>query len=310
MPRIPTPTDILCNQFLQNASLVSKSVEPIKVLRARAYQIKDSNVLIRASLLGKSNRYFFGLNYIHVEEMANLDNPFIAFICGSIENSVIFPAKILFDYLPSISHDRNGEYKIVFDKDLNLVLNGRNNRINCKEYIQAWDLVANPPNTYSQKSTVEESLHNVLQGRLLEIGNIRGYQTFSPNKSKLFNGKPLSSIATLSECPSLQFSEYTVLRQIDVLWFRERGANYIPECGFEIELSTGTWSGVGRLATLIDYANTRLFVISDDMKKYNQVMNAFSDFQLRYNHVQTSLVSDLYSAELGLRDLRVKIGIL
>lgn len=309
MPKTLTPTDILCNEFLKNASRITKSVEPIKVLRARAYQIRDSNVLIRASLLGKNNRYFFGLNYIHVEEMANLDNPFIAFICGSVENLVIFPAKVLFDYLPSISHDRNGEYKINFDKDLNLVLNGRNNRISCKDFINEWDLITNPTTISRQKNTAEESLHNVLQGRLLEIGNIRGFQTFCPNKSKTFNGKSLGNIATLKDCPSLQFSEYAVLRQIDVLWFRERGANFIPECGFEVELSTGTWSGVGRLATLIDYTNARLFVISDDTKKYQQVLNAFADFKPRYNHVQTSLVSDLYSAELGLRDLRVKIGI-
>lgn len=303
-----TPTDLLFNEFLQNASRISKSVEPIKVLRARAYQIKDSNVLIRASLLGKNNRYFFGLNYIHVEEMANLDNPFVAFICGSQENTIIFPAKILFNYLPSISHDRNGEYKINFDKDLNLILNGRNNRVNCKEFTQAWDLINNPPKV-QQKSTAEESLHTVIQGRLLEIGKIRGFQTFCPNKSKQFNGQALSNLATLKDCPPLQFSEYDVLRQIDVLWFRERGNNYIPECGFEVELSTGTWSGVGRLATLIDYAATRLFVISDDSKKFSQVMNTYSDYRPRYSHVQTNLVGELYSAELGLRDLRVKIGI-
>jgi len=309
MPKILTPTDILCSEFLKTASQITKSVEPIKVLRARAYQIRDSNVLIRASLLGKNNRYFFGLNYIHVEEMANLENPFVAFICGSVENSVIFPAKVLFNYLPSISHDRNGEYKISFDKDLNLVLSGRNNRVNCEDLINKWDSITTPTTISSSKNTAEESLHNVLQGRLLEIGNIRGFQTFCPNKSKTFNGQPLGNIATLKECPPLQFSEHDVLRQIDVLWFRERGSKFIPECGFEVELSTGTWSGVGRLATLIDYANTRLFIVSDDTKKYQQVLNAFSDFKPRYNHVQTNLVSDLYSAELGLRDLRVKIGI-
>ncbi len=309
MPKSLTPTDILCGEFLKNASQITNSVEPIKVLRARAYQIRDSNVLIRASILGKNNRYFFGLNYIHVEEMANLDNPFIAFICGSTENLIIFPAKVLFDYLPSISHDRNGEYKISFDKGLNLVLTGKNNRVSCNEFINAWGLITNPAAVLGSKSTAEESLHNVLQGRLLEIGNIRGFQTFCPNKSKTFNGKPLGAIATLKDCPALQFSEYGVLRQIDVLWFRERGNNFIPECGFEVELSTGTWSGVGRLATLIDYANTRLFVISDDVKKYLQVLNTFSDFKPRYNHVPTNLVSDLYSAELGLRDLRETIGI-
>ena len=309
MTRILTPTDLLCEEFLKNLRLISHTVEPIRILRARAYKVMESNVLIRSSLLGKNNRYFFGLNYIHVEEMANFDNPFIAFICGSAENTVVIPAKFLFDYLPSISHDRNGEYKINFDKELNLILSGRNNRISCKDFIGAWHLLTNPPKFSKEKITAEESLHTILQGRLLEIGNIRGFQTYSPNKSKVFNGKPLISISTLKECPSLQFSQYDILKQIDVLWFRERGNNYIPECGFEVEISTGTWSGVGRLATLLDYANTRLFVISDDIKKYQKVITTFSDFKPRYNHVPTDLVSELYASELGLRDLRIKIGI-
>lgn len=69
----------------------------------------------------------------------------------------------------------------------------------------------------------------------------------------------------METCPELQFSDYEVLRQIDVLWFREKGRNLIPEDAFEIELSTGSWSGVGRLATLIDYSNVRLYVISNGL---------------------------------------------
>jgi hypothetical protein len=149
----------------------------------------------------------------------------------------------------------------------------------------------------------------VLQGRLIEIGNIRGYQTFCPNKSKKFNGKQLSEIATLRSCPELQFADYDVLRQIDVLWFREKGAKYIPECGFEVELSTGTWSGFGRLATLIDYTGTRLYVISDEIRRYQQVIGSFSDYQRRYKHIPTFLVGELYSAERGLRELRDEIGL-
>jgi hypothetical protein len=259
--------------------------------------------------LGKNRRYFFGINYINVEEIANFDNPFVAFICGSIDHTVIIPAKILFEHLPSISHDRNGEYKINIDSDLNLVLNGRSNRIDCSNFVGAWDLITNPPKFQGERNTVEESLHTILQGRLLEIGNIRGYQTFCPNKSKKFNGKPLVDIASLKNCPPLQFSQFDVLRQIDVLWFRERGQNFILECGFEVEVSTGTWSGVGRLATLVDYLSTRLFVISEDLKKFKHAMSSYVDLQHRYTHIQPHLIGELYSAEIGLKDLRVKIGL-
>ena len=114
---------------------------------------------------------------------------------------------------------------------------------------------------------------------------------------------------TLEQCPGLQFSNYDVLRKIDVLWFKEKGRNFIPEYAFEVELSTGTWSGVGRLATLIDYSNVKLYVISNDLRRYNQVMHSFSDIEDRYHHVLTEYIGDLYAAELQLKELRYKIGL-
>ena len=119
----------------------------------------------------------------------------------------------------------------------------------------------------------------------------------------------IKDISSLGDCPSLQFSYYKILRQIDVLWFKEKGNNLIPECGFEVELSTGTWSGVGRLATLIDYNNVRLYVISNDYEKYNQVISTFPEISCRYKHIVTDLIGDLYSAELQLKELRYNIGL-
>jgi hypothetical protein len=208
-----------------------------------------------------------------------------------------------------LSHDRNGEYKINLDEAGNIILKGHKNRLDSSPYINAWNLFVNPPQTDITENTVEQSFHAILQGRLLEIGNIRGFQTFCPNKAKSFNGNLLSELATLRKCPELQFSDHLTLRNIDVLWFRERGSNLIPECGFEVEISTGTWSGVGRLASLYDYPNTRLYVVSDDAKKYRQVMISFPEYQTRYCHVYTESLGELYSAEIGLRDLRYEIGL-
>src|ERR1700678_1855265 len=92
------PSDSLVAQFLDSAKKFNTSIELIKVLRSRTYRIGESNVLVRASSDG-NRRYFFGLNYITVEEIANLDNPFVAFICGSVDKTVIIPAKTLFKNL-------------------------------------------------------------------------------------------------------------------------------------------------------------------------------------------------------------------
>ncbi|MFQ5638639.1 MAG: hypothetical protein ACE5IR_11665 [bacterium] len=305
-----TKTDILSEEFLEKAKLLKTNVEPVKVLKARVYQIAEANVLIRAASKANTNgRYFFGINYITVEEIANLDNPFIAFICGSNEKTLIIPAQLFFNNLSRISHDRNGEYKILIDEELNLVLKGRGNRIDCSEFINDWDILLKPFETLEIRNTAEESLHSILQGRLLEIGNIRGYETFCPDKSKKFNNRKLKEITTLKTCPELQFSDYNSLKQIDVIWFKPKGSYFIPEYAFEVELSTGVWSGVGRMATLIDYSNVKLYVVANDSKKYNQVINSFSEYNNRYRFIAKDLVGELYSAEKNLKQLRIDIGL-
>ena len=303
-------TDILVSQFLEKAESLCTEVELIRVLKSRTYKIGDANVLIRASMEGKTGKYFFGLNYITAEELANLDNPFIAFVCGSVDRTVMLPAKLLFQHFPQISHDRNGEYKITINRDLNLALKGRGNRVDCSPFINGWNLLLAPPLIEAEtRNTVEESLHSVLQGRLIEIGNIRGYQTYCPDKSRKFNDRKLDELTTLKDCPKLQFSDYSLLRQIDVLWFRPKGENLIPEYAFEVELSTGVWSGVGRMATLIDYANVGLYVIANDAKRYNQVISSLHDIAGRYKFIANDLLSDLYAAELNLKKLRIDVGL-
>lgn len=304
-----SPSDVLAAHFLERAKEFNASVELIKVLKSRTYKIGEANVLVRASSDG-NRRYFFGINYITIEEIANLENPFIAFICGSVEKTVIIPAKFFFKHLHQISHDRNGEYKVNIDQQLNIVLAGKNNRINCSSFINNWNLLLSPPFIKEDlKNTVEESLHSVLQGRLIEIGNIRGYQTYCPDKSRKFNERSLDEITTLKSCPELQFSDYNLLRQIDVMWFKSKGNNYIPEYAFEVELSTGVWSGVGRMATLLDYSNVGLYVIANDAKKYKQVITSFHEISSRYKFVPNDVLGDLYSAELNLKELRVDIGL-
>ena len=302
-------SDKLLFGFLEKARSMQANVELLRVLRSRTYKIGEANVLVRAAAAG-TKRFFFGINYLTIEEISNLENPFIAFICGSLEQTYIIPAKVLFKHLHQISHDRNGEYKINIDSSANIILSGKNNRLNCSAYQNNWEsLLASPSYSEQPRISAEESFHSVLQGRLLEIGNLRGFQTFCPNKTKKFNDKTLEDLATLKACPELQFSDYSLLRQIDVVWFKTRGSNYIPEYAFEVELSTGVWSGVGRMLTLLDYSNVNLYIIGNDKKKFGQVVSSYPENEHRYNFVPANLLGELYSAELNLIQLRIDIGL-
>ena len=73
-------------------------------------------------------------------------------------------------------------------------------------------------------------------------------------------------------------------------------------------MSTGTWSVVGRLSTLIDYNNVGLYIISDTLKKFEQVIETF-DFHTRYKHIKSENIGDLYSAEKNLKELRYSVGL-
>ncbi len=288
--------------FLENAKLRGFDVKPVNVLRTNTYLINNSNVLVRtASDLGR--RYFFGLNYINAEEIYNLDNSFVAFICGNIENIVFLPTDILIKHLPQISHDRNGEYKINFTRELNLVLSGRGNRLDCSTFINNWELIESPPIAKSKPESAEKSIHSLIQGRLIEIGNIRGFDTYCPDKSKLFNKNKIKDLITLKECPQVQYSDYDSLRKIDVLWFRKVNNGYFPEYAFEVEITTGVWSGFGRLATLREYSS-RLYIITNEEKRFRQVSNTFPEMQKKYIHVIPENVGLLYSAEKNLIELR------
>ncbi|PYJ68187.1 MAG: hypothetical protein DME76_13130 [Verrucomicrobia bacterium] len=247
--------DELLGHFLQHVRALGGDVEPVKVLRSNTYRVGNAHVLARVA--ADTGKYFFGLNYINAEEVANLDNSFVAFVCGDVGSSVIMPMSELMKLLPQISHDRNGEFKINITKDFELALKGRGNRKPLNEFLNNWDLITSPANTPGEVTSAEQSFHTVLQGRLIEIGNDRGFQTYSPNHSKKFNNVPLGDLTKLDKCPDLQFANYDSLRNIDVIWFREAGKQFYPECAFEVELSTGIWSGVGRLAALREYS-TRL----------------------------------------------------
>jgi hypothetical protein len=82
-----TEAKSLLDSFLAEARKVAGDIEPIRVLRCHAFRIRNANVLVRVA--ADTGKYFFGLNYINAEEVANLENSFIAFVCGAVDNTLI-----------------------------------------------------------------------------------------------------------------------------------------------------------------------------------------------------------------------------
>ena len=63
------------------------------------------------------------------------------------------------------------------------------------------------------------------------------------------------------------------------------------------------------MATLMDYKNVPFYIISNDKKKYSQVINSFPEYSDRYKFIANDVLGDLYSAEINLKELRYNVGL-
>ncbi len=111
-----------------------------------------------------------------------------------------------------------------------------------------------------------EYSHYFFQGLVVEIGNLKGFQTFIPSqdKNKPFAQQKLGEVTTLSKLYEFTYSE--VLRKaqtIDVTWFNSR--NY-PNAFFEIEHSTDIYNS---LLKFVEFQDFRIFfyIVADNLRR-------------------------------------------
>lgn len=113
---------------------------------------------------------------------------------------------------------------------------------------------------------MQEETHAYYQGVLIDIGNLKGFQTFSPqqDKNKMYIDRHLKEIRTLQEIPS--FSHDLLVKRsgtIDVIWFNER---LMPNSFFEVEHSTEMLNSLGKFCDLQDFF-TRMFIVADKNRR-------------------------------------------
>jgi hypothetical protein len=119
-----------------------------------------------------------------------------------------------------------------------------------------------------KKSERSEFQHNIIQGMLLEIGEMKQYGTYTPDRRKTFDGKQLGLIASIKDCPKFTFSNIIEqsVRFIDVIWFNQRN---FPARVFEVEHSSDFRDALIKFSELQDFT-TDFFIISpeDRRQKY------------------------------------------
>jgi hypothetical protein len=148
---------------------------------------------------------------------------------------------------------------------------------------------------------VQEETHAYYQGILINMGNLKGYRTYSPqqDKNKFFIDKHLKEIRTLQEIPS--FSHKALVKRsetVDVIWFNER---LMPNSLFEIEYSTEIQNSLGKFCDLQDFY-ARMFIIADKNRRgeFEQKLKykAFEDVVTRVKFLDYESVVKQYEAEV------------
>ncbi|MDH5363550.1 MAG: hypothetical protein OEZ07_01260 [Dehalococcoidia bacterium] len=145
------------------------------------------------------------------------------------------------------------------------------------------------------KEQGEEQTHYSIQGMLLEIGNMEGFDTYSPNKNAIFNNKPLLQIMTLSEFPLFTYPNIIQsVRFIDVLWFNDRG---FPKSAFEVEITPQFRNSLVKFGELCDFHAS--FYLIADAKYYDKYENeisrvVFKEIKERCLFTTVEQVTDMY----------------
>ena len=116
------------------------------------------------------------------------------------------------------------------------------------------------------KTKSTEFNHTYYQGLLVEVGNLRGYNTYIPSqdKNKLYLEQKLSSIARLTSIYNFSYPEITKRAStVDVIWFNDRK---MPLSFFEVEHSTDIYNSLIKFSDLRDF-HSSFCIVADNRRK-------------------------------------------
>lgn len=163
----------------------------------------------------------------------------------------------------------------------------------------------------SRISLEEEQLtHEEVEGLLLHLGNMLGFDTYTVDKSsKTKNGEELGNLSTLKEIPAFTFPEILeTVKQVDVIWFKER----YPKYCFEVEHTTDITKGLLRLYQIKELGAS-FFIVGPSTKqpKFDLEIrkDPFNKIKERYNFRTYTELLKLYDYAQKFLPLKASFGI-
>jgi len=146
-----------------------------------------------------------------------------------------------------------------------------------------------------EKQAKADYSHSMLQGMLVELGNMLGYDTFSANTKPQYRDTTIGKLATLDALP--EFTSKRIIntaKQIDVIWLEDE----FPICCFEIEHSTDVTKGLLRMHQLIRFQTQFFIIAAEETRRKFETETSKSPFyqsQERYYFRSYEQVEALYN---------------
>jgi len=168
------------------------------------------------------------------------------------------------------------------------------------------------PEKSQPKAKQEEYNHTYYQGLLVEIGNLKRFQTFVPNqdRNKVYLGRKLGELATIAEFYRFSYDTVTQkARTIDVSWFNIRR---MPEKVFEVEHSTDIQNSLLKFIELQDFY-LNFYIVADEARKREfeakLSLNAFAPIKGRTNFLSYFQLSDWHTKTYEITSLESSLDL-
>ncbi len=166
------------------------------------------------------------------------------------------------------------------------------------------------PEKESSKAKQAEYGHTYYQGLLVEIGNLRKFNTFVPSqdKNRSFLGKRLADLATVTDMYRFSYERIVqIAKTIDVAWFNER---QMPASLFEVEHSTVIQNSLLKFVELQDfYAD--FYIVANEVRRREYQMKlslaAFRPIQKRLVFWSYDDVAELHSRTSEIVSVETKL---
>ncbi len=163
------------------------------------------------------------------------------------------------------------------------------------------------------EETQEVFDHSYFQGLLVEIGNLRGLNTFVPNqdKNRQFLSRKLGDLASMQSIFDFAYPNLVRRAQtVDVIWFNQRK---MPAAFFEVEHSTDIYNSLIKFSDLTDF-NASFCIVANQVRKreYEQKLSSsiFDRVRGRINFLSYEHLSEMHSNASKINKLEEVVNFL